>query len=262
MSNPIHRVLIKVYAVGTKACLALVVLAIFASTTGSAQEKSDDEWQYGLEVYFWLPNLYVSTDHGNVTLSLKDIITNLRWMTMLDVDARKGKISMGLDVIYMHLAGSKEGNLRIPPDEPLGKDARVDLKALIPTFHGGYEVYSKGDVSMDAIIGVRYLGIKVPIKITVGEMTRRAQPKGHNWDGIVGFNTRKLIDDKSYVDFYGDIGAGQSDLTWQAKLGFGYQLSKFEATFGLRYMRWNFKKSANLENLRILGPYVGAKWYF
>jgi hypothetical protein len=38
--------------------------------------------------------------------------------------------------------------------------------------------------------------------------------------------------------------------------------NKFTGTFGFRYLRWNFDSSSDLENLRVIGPYVGARWTF
>ena len=80
------------------------------------------------------------------------------------------------------------------------------------------------------------------------------------WDGIVGLQGVRTINDKWYFNYYGDIGAGESDLTFQTKLGFGYQFNKFTGTFGFRYQRWNFDDKGDLDNLYVIGPYVGAKW--
>ena len=54
--------------------------------------------------------------------------------------------------------------------------------------------------------------------------------------------------------------SGDVKITWQAKVGFGYHFNKFTGTFGFRYLRWNFGSSSDLDNLRIIGPYVGARW--
>ena len=43
---------------------------------------------------------------------------------------------------------------------------------------------------------------------------------------------------------------------------FGYHFNKFTGTFGFRYLKWNLKKKTGLDNLSVIGPYVGAKWTF
>lgn len=85
---------------------------------------------------------------------------------------------------------------------------------------------------------------------------------GHNWNGIVGLEGKKQLNDRWYMDYYADIGTGNANLTWQAKLGGGYQFNKWTATFGLRYLRWNFKEDESLDKLRVIGPWVGARWVF
>ena len=68
--------------------------------------------------------------------------------------------------------------------------------------------------------------------------------------------------DQWYFDYYGDAGSGGSKLTWQAKLGMGYEFNKWTATFGYRHMSYRFYNSGDLKSLRVTGPYLGAKWYW
>ena len=85
---------------------------------------------------------------------------------------------------------------------------------------------------------------------------------GHTWDGVIGMRGKTTLNEKWYMDYYADLGTGDSKLTYQAKVGFGYQFKKLTGTFGFRYLRWNFSSSSQLDNLRVIGPYVGAKWFF
>jgi len=45
-------------------------------------------------------------------------------------------------------------------------------------------------------------------------------------------------------------------------IGAGHHFNKFAGTFGFRYLRWNWDSRSDLENWRVIGPYVGAKWTF
>ena len=83
---------------------------------------------------------------------------------------------------------------------------------------------------------------------------------GQNWDGVIGLRGKSTINEKWYANYYLDVGAGDSKITWQTKVGFGYQFDKFTGTFGFRYLKWNFGNSRELDNLTVIGPYVGARW--
>lgn len=53
---------------------------------------------------FGMPNIHVTTaSQDHITLTLGDLLSNLKWMTMLDFGARKDKWSFNADVIYLHI---------------------------------------------------------------------------------------------------------------------------------------------------------------
>ena len=93
-----------------------------------------------------------------------------------------------------------------------------------------------------------------------GEQKEKVTPGDHHWDGIIGLRGKTTLNEKWYTNYYADIGTGDVKITWQAKVGFGYHFNKFTGTFGFRYLRWNFGSSGELDNLRVIGPYVGARW--
>jgi len=127
----------------------------------------------------------------------------------------------------------------------------------------GYQVLYSESNQLDLVGGVRYLYIRVPQTFTINEnFSKKVTLGGHHWDGVVGLRGVKTINDKWYFDYYGDVGAGDSKLTWQAKVGFGYQFKKITGTFGFRYLRFDFKKDAALADLAAIGPNLGAKWTF
>ena len=252
-------------AVMKKCLVPLVsVLLMIGANSVSAQEKSADQWQYDFEVYGWLPQIDITSGiGGDIKLTLKDLLQNLDMLAMFDFGARKNKWSMHADVIYLNL-GAKERISGEIIGRPVTLDVDVDLRAFISTVHGGYQVAVNDKNQLDVIAGVRYLYIRVPLEFDLNDnRTRKVTLGGSDedkWDGIVGLQGVRTINDKWYFDYYGDIGTGDSDLTFQTKLGFGYHFNKFTGTFGFRYLRWNFDDKGDLENMFVIGPYVGAKW--
>ncbi len=265
MKNPQQKTLAIFRNTAMRKCLAplVFVLLMAGAASASAQEKSADQWQYDFEVYGWLPQLDITTaTGGEITLTLKDLLKNMDMMAMFDFGARKDKWSMNADFIYLNLGAKEEISGEII-NRPVTLNVDVDLRAVISSIHGGYQIAVNDKNQLDVIAGIRYLYIRVPLEFDLGDRTRKVTLGGSDdakWDGIVGLQGVRTINDKWYFDYYGDIGTGDSDLTWQTKLGFGYHFNKFTGTFGFRYLRWNFDEKGDLDNLYIIGPYVGAKW--
>ena len=65
-----------------------------------------------------------------------------------------------------------------------------------------------------------------------------------------------------YFSFYGDIGTGESDLTWQAMAQIAYRFKWFDVSLGYRHLDWDFEDNAALDDLSVSGPYVGIKFTF
>lgn len=248
------------------ASLLATIVLLASAPVAANDDATSSEWKKTFEIYGWLPNIYITTaEQDHITLTLGDLISNLKFLTMLDFGAQKGKWSMGADMIYLHIGGSGEAITSGPIGNPIDVDVSVGMKAFISTFGGGYEFFNDNGHELHGSFGARYLYIKVPIEVDVEAeigpgIDKNLNPGGHNWDGIIGLRGKKEINDRWYANYYADVGTGDSDFTWQAKLGFGYHFNKFTGTFGFRYMKWNFGSSSDLDNLTVIGPYLGARW--
>jgi hypothetical protein len=82
------------------------------------------------------------------------------------------------------------------------------------------------------------------------------------WDGIVGVQGKVFLKERWYLPFYGDVGSGDSDLTWTVFAGVGYTFSKANMIVGYRHLRFNFADDASLDHLYITGPIVGFEYIF
>jgi hypothetical protein len=243
--------------------LALYLFLLIGAASVVAEEKSSEQWQYDFEIYGWLPNIYVTTaSQDHITLTLGDLLSNLKWMTMVDFGARKDKWSFNADVIYLHIGDHIQETTGGPFGRPETLDVEVSLKGFISTLSAGYQIAGNDRYQLDIIAGARYLNLELPLTIDIDDKSESVDPGGNTWDAIVGVSGVTTLNDKWYVDYYGDIGTGDSDLTWETRVGIGYKFKKFTGTAGLRYQRWNFDKKSELDNLRVLGPYVGAKWFW
>ena len=87
-----------------------------------------------------------------------------------------------------------------------------------------------------------------------------SEVKESYWDAIVGVKGRYSFgaNRQWFLPYYADIGTGQSDLTWQAFGGLGYQFSWGSILGGWRYIDYDFKSGSNIESLTFNGPMVGV----
>lgn len=242
--------------------VAALMLFGWASSAVAEEGSTPGEWDKYFEVYGWLPNIYITSGSGShTTLTLKDLLNNLDMIAFVDFGTKNGDWSFGNDTVYMNLGKkiTREGEVL-----PTEVDVKLDMRSLINTTKIGYQIGGDDSNPFSLIGGVRYLYLKTSAEFdtdNIGE--REILRSGSNWSGIVGFEGKKTLNDKWYMIYYADMGAGgKTELTWQAKIGGGYHFNSFTGTFGLRYLRYNFDRNSALENMRVIGPYIGARWNF
>jgi hypothetical protein len=66
------------------------------------------------------------------------------------------------------------------------------------------------------------------------------------------------------VNYYADVGTGESDLTWQAVLGVAYQFGWGKLFANYRHLDYDFGDTKNFSDLSLAfsGPTVGARFDF
>ncbi len=82
------------------------------------------------------------------------------------------------------------------------------------------------------------------------------------YDGIVGVRgTVALSDDgKWYVPYYADIGAGNSNWTWQAYTGVGYRFDWGSVVLGFRNLSYDMSAGKLAQNVSMTGPLLAFNW--
>jgi len=62
--------------------------------------------------------------------------------------------------------------------------------------------------------------------------------------------------------YYVDVGAGDSDLTWQASLGVGYRWGWGDIHLDYRYLDYDQGDNALVQGMTLDGPSLGATFRF
>jgi hypothetical protein len=116
---------------------------------------------------------------------------------------------------------------------------------------------------VEFLAGARYLYI-APYITTIGDS--EVDTSGSGWDGIVGLKTNYKLNEKWFMPLAFDVGAGDTDLTWQAFAGVGYKYENFDVVAGYRYLEWDFDDTdpggGAFNSLNIGGPIIGMKYRF
>ena len=234
----------------------LSTVALMGATSASAQ----DGWDYTGFIYLWGAGIGGESVTGqSVDVSFSDILDNLDFGIMGTLEARKGPWALFGDAIYLNIAN--DDNAAVGPGIPVSTD--VEVKGFVSTLGAGYDFYDSGQYRMNAFGGVRYLDMDTTVNLQVGGGSARVRDDFSNWDAVIGLRGHYDINDRWALNYYTDIGTGDTDFTWQAALIADYKFEKWTLSFGYRHLAWNdLNDSDTLEDLDFSGPFVGAKFQF
>jgi hypothetical protein len=245
--------------------LGLLFTSVHSATAEEAPNQ--DEWQFMGELYLWAPGLKSDLTNGaSLDLSFKDILENIDMVFMGTLGASKGKLKFFSDIIYLDMSADEDGKVDTPfANLTVNDKLDVGMKAWIVQPTAAYTIFETPKSNIDLAVGARYLWIETDLKLRVtGPLDTRqfkTTVSGHTWDGIVGFKGDMQLSNKWGAEAYIDGGTGDSDYTWQALAGLNYKFDTFTGRFGYRHLEWKFDDGA-LEDLKISGPYAGARFAF
>lgn len=222
-----------------------------------------DSWKFGAGLYVWGASIDGEAANGApIEMSFSDIVDNLDMTFMGTFFARKNKWTFGLDAIYLKIGDKPNTPLPGPGGATL---TNVQLKSWIVTPTVGYTFSESDNLALDLVLGARYLKMEPYLEITpaLPPLTPISQSdSGSVWDGFVGLRGEYDINEKWYMPFQVDIGAGDSDSVWQAFAAFGYKYESVDLLIGYRHMEWDFDTGTPLKDLSMGGPIVGAMFKF
>ena len=246
-------------------CISLFSVNVYAADAGpdaSQPDNAQEEWEFALSFYVWMPDIENTTASGHeVEITFSDIMDNLDMTLMTSFGARKDKWTFMTDVVYLHLNHTDNINVG-----SLLKVTDFYMKTWIVSPAASYEIMGGEKGSLQLLAGGRYLWIKVGVDLETRPPLEpeKTDDDGDDdvWDGIVGVRGHLNLSDRWYIPYRFDIGAGDSDKTWQAMGGVGYRFDKFKVLGIYRYMEWDFGNDSALQDLKVYGPMVGAIYEF
>ena len=271
---------------GLRTAIAAVTLAVSVIAPLSALAQSDaDAWKWRGTIYLWgagidgTASLPATGGTANISVDFDQLLENLNFAFMGTLEARKGRWGGLTDFVYLNVSGSKAGMrsttfsgpggiVTIPASAALNAD--LSLRGTIWTLAGTYTAVEKPGYEMQVLGGFRLLSISTNVNWlatgNVGALPPVARGGGASvspnyWDAIVGVKGRATLgQSKWYVPYYLDIGAGQSNLTWQGAAGVGYSFDGVDVTLVYRYLDYNQSSGEPIEDISFSGPALGVSF--
>jgi hypothetical protein len=243
-------------------CLLTLVLSLATSATaqmsaaeetsqsGGTQSSSkpaasaDDDWHVGVTPYIWFAGLHgtvgvLGHDIG-VHASFGDIFSYLNIGLMGAVEARKKRVLLVTDVMWMRLSDEKGIPLNDVGIQSV--DAKVNQFILTPRV--GYRVVDSEKLKIDAIVGFRYWHLGESLEFTPSLMG--GVSGSQNWvDALGGARIHIPLSQKAMITIAGDAGGGGANSDYQVGGLLGYKISKkciLQA--GYRYLDVNYRSSS------------------
>jgi hypothetical protein len=250
----------------------------------AAAQAASPGWTFTGTLYGYFPSVSgetafpVKSGGGSIDISADQILDSVDFVFMGTLDAHNGRWGAFTDVMYLDLSGSKSNSREFtiggkPIPGGTSADVGLGMKGVIWTLAGEYRVVGGGGLTLDVLAGARLVDIEQELSWVIsGSLGPLAPPartgngkaEVSHWDGIVGLKGRYTIEQapKWSLPFYIDVGAGDSDLTWQAFAGVSYAFGWGDLSAGWRYLDYEMKSGKPIKDFNFSGAMIGATFRF
>jgi hypothetical protein len=268
----------------SKCITALTMAALCgpAVATDAPPGDAGAQWQIAVGPYLWLPTVSgtfrftLPGGGADASSGPYNYLQNLRFALMLQGEARKGEWSVFADTIYLNF-GRHESAVNatsgVLGTRGTQQDVQTSFAGTLVQLGGSRTVIWQEWGHVDAIAGMRYLGVKGTLDAMIGATVGSGPGASANFhvgqmqnifNGFAGVRGRATFTRNGawYVPFYLDVGTGTSKFTWQALTGVAYATKRVD--FGLLYRYLAFYGSGDqlVQTLRFSGPSVNVTFKF
>ncbi|MBX3390527.1 MAG: hypothetical protein KF691_13845 [Phycisphaeraceae bacterium] len=252
------------------AALSSMTVAEPESQPSQALTVDGKPWKFVIAPYLWIPaqhgTIGIRRLNANVSMTVGDtwnaLWDNFRFAGCLHMEAVKDRWSIFGDVMYMHLGNDVKG---LP--------VNVDYKQGIFELGGSYAIHdgplpgaaadSTVRVRIEPLVGVRLWYLDATIQTPIG-----SRGVDETWvDGFGGIRGELAFNETFSLTGRVDIGAGMSDMTWNALTMVNVNLNEHWAIFaGWRWLSDNYSKGSGADrfayDMMFNGPFAGVKITF
>jgi hypothetical protein len=248
---------------------------------GASAEDGDGGWEWRATIYGWLPDLeatarFPTGGEGTINVDTATLLDNLDFTFMGALEVRKGSWGMFTDVLYLDEGASRSGIREVDigrNDLPADVTADVvfDLKSWVWTLAGTYNLMGGSENPVDLAFGARMVDMDQSLAWSFnGDISQLPLPGPEgssdisqtNWDAVIGLkgHTSFGTEGRWVLPWYFDIGTGDSDFTWQAMAGLGYQFGWGAVVLTYRYLDYDLDSDSAIADMTFSGPMIGASF--
>ncbi|MCZ8103663.1 MAG: hypothetical protein O9972_37930, partial [Burkholderiales bacterium] len=213
---------------------------------------------------------------GSASIDTSTLLDKLESAFMGSLEVHDGRWGAFTDLLYVNFGASSSayreftiGGTPIPADA--STSARIDLKGSIWTLGAAYRVVATPRSTVEAIAGIRRLGIEQSFSWTLSGNLGPISPADRSgaraadlehWDAFVGVRGRAAFgaDGRWFVPYHLDVGTGESRFVRQAMLGGGRAFDWGEVMVAWRHIDYTMKSDETIRSLSFSGPMVAASF--
>jgi predicted porin len=218
---------------------------------GMSNANAESEWKHTLvPLYLWGAGIEGTSQIGPVSapvsIEFADALDNIDTTLTFHYEANKGKLGLLVDLFHLSLA--PESTL------PNGASAGVDLTNNI--LEVGLIYRPDNANGLEVLYGLRAMAFEMDAGIGPGPKKNLAD---QDWvDAFVGLRKNIALSEKTSFTVRGDVGAGDSDLVWNAGLLLNYHFNKTVSMFGgYRWLDYDYDTGSGLERFAYDVTYQG-----
>jgi opacity protein-like surface antigen len=242
------------------ALTALPALAGPPPQAPSAPAPKESGWQFTAGPYLWTQGLEGTTGVRGLALDIdvpfSDIFDVLDFSFMGVFEARKGRWSILTDINYTELSPSATTR------DVLFSSAEMKMKQFLGNVALNYQVVATEQTSVSLYAGTRINGLDVSASLNRVDGGIVSESGDEYWyDAIVGVRLRQHLSGPWYFRLTGDIGAGDSDSTWQLAGLFEYRLKEnISLGLGYRWLDTDYANGGFTYDVQASGLVLGAEF--
>jgi len=223
--------------------------------------------EWNVTPYLWAAGFdgTVGTAGGNagigdrVSLEFNKFEDNLKLGGfMLNGSWRDGRWTAYGDWTYAKV--ESDSSTRVPN---LYGSVNGQIKGNIIQGNVGYDFGAGGPSHLDLYGGIRYYDLDIRIGLTGGALPGTDLSGDAKWtDGVVGVKWSTQFAENWTGLVQADVGAGGSNLSWQAIGAVGYRFNWGSIVGGWRYLKVDYDDGPYVLDAALTGPFIGASFRF
>lgn len=240
-------------------CIAVLAACLWLSI-GRAEAAEDWEWTFA--PYFWVADMGMDMTIDDVPalgidVKATDLLDKVELVFQAHFEGRRGRGGFFADLTYMEITDS----LAVPN----GPSIDADVTQILLEGGGLYRLKDESS-GLELLFGVRVFEIDQVMEISDALNQTTVDVTTTMTDGFVGLRYGGPIGKKWSYKLRGDVGTGDTELTWNAIVGFGYEMGKtgkYSLVLGYRYLQFEFEEEdggAKIESdMTFSGPAIGLQ---